>query len=56
VLLDQVDHRVGLGHTITDRVLGEHHARTDDDSMAVLRPDQAAVVDGATDIAKATLR
>jgi hypothetical protein len=37
---------VRLRHAIVDRVLSEHDPHDDDDPMAVLRPDQAAVVVG----------
>jgi hypothetical protein len=36
---------VCLGHVIVDDVLREHDARDADDAMAVVRLDQAAVVD-----------
>src|SRR5208283_5142830 len=43
-LLDQTDHRVGLSHPISDRIMGQDNAGHDHNAMSVLGPYQAAMV------------
>lgn len=44
-LIDEVHHRIGFGHAVGDRVVGEDDSSDDDDAVAFLGADQAPVVD-----------